>query len=65
MATHQRKIFRNENGDEWWLCHEQDSLFVLQEANLSSGGESTKIEISDFLGGRVGPERQAFLRLIG
>jgi hypothetical protein len=61
MSTNQRKIYVSENGDRWWLCEE-----VLHEANLSSGGKSTKIEIGDFLGtGKTGPEHQSLLRLIG
>jgi hypothetical protein len=67
MATHQRKIFRSDNGDEWWLCREQGGrVFVLHEANLSSGGNCTKIEITDFLNTEHGrAEHQALLRLIG
>jgi hypothetical protein len=63
----QRKIYHSENGDEWWLCRDGGGhLFVLHEANLPSGGKSTKIEISDFLAEeRAGPEHQALRRLIG
>jgi len=65
MSTNQRKIYVSENGDRWWLCEEGGSVYVLHEANLSSGGKSTKIEIGDFLGtGKTGPEHQSLLRLI-
>ncbi|MBR1153144.1 hypothetical protein [Bradyrhizobium sp. JYMT SZCCT0428] len=67
MSTHQRKIYQSENGDEWWLCDgDGGNLFVLHQANLPSGGNSSKIEISDFLAkGRAGPEYQALRLLIG
>jgi hypothetical protein len=62
----QRKIYHSENGDEWWLCRDGGgNPFVLHEANLPSDGNSTKIEISDFLAKeRAGPEHQALRRLI-
>ena len=67
MSARQRKIYLSENGDSWWLCREDGGrVYVLHEANLSSGGTTTKIEISDFLGtGKSGPEHQSLLRLIG
>lgn len=41
-------------------------MFIQHEANLSSGGRASEIEIGTFLstGGR-GPEHQELLRLIG
>jgi hypothetical protein len=67
MSNHQREIYHSENGDRWFLCRDDDRrVFVLHQANVSSGGAATKIEISDFLGrGKAGPEHQALLRLIG
>jgi hypothetical protein len=67
MSTHQRKIYISENGDSWWLCREDGGrVYVLHEANLSSGGTTTKLEIGDFLSaGKGGPEHQSLLRLIG
>ena len=67
MSTFQRKIYGSENGDSWWLCREEGGrVYVLHEANLSSGGTITKIAISDFLGsGKSGPEHQSLVRLIG
>jgi hypothetical protein len=62
----QRKLYRSENGDTWWLCREDSRVYVLHEANLSSGGSRTEIQIGDFLAeGRAGPEHQALLKLIG
>jgi hypothetical protein len=63
----QRKIYGSENGDTWWLCRDESGrVHVTHEANLSSGGTITKIQIGDFLaGGRDGPEHQGLLKLIG
>jgi hypothetical protein len=67
MSNHQREIYYSENGDRWFLCRDDDSrVFVLHQANVSSGGAATKIEMGDFLGrGKAGPEHQALVRLIG
>ena len=65
MSDHEREIYRSENG--WLLCRDDDErVFVLHKANVSSGGTVTKIELGDFLGrGKAGPEHQALARLIG
>jgi hypothetical protein len=67
MSDHQREIYHSENGDRWFLCRGDNShVFVLHKANVSSGGAATKIELGDFLGrGKVGPEHQALVRVIG
>lgn len=67
MSDHPREIYHSENGDRWFLCRDHDGrVFVLHQANVSSGGAATKIEIGDFLGrGKAGPEHQALVRLIG
>jgi hypothetical protein len=67
MSDQGREICHSENGDGWLLCRDKDGgVFVLHNANLSSGGTSTKIELGDFLArGTAGPEHQALARLIG
>jgi hypothetical protein len=67
MSTgQQRKIYQGENGDSWWLCRERETVFVLHEANLPSGGAITKIELPQFLSSSGNPpERQALLQIIG
>jgi hypothetical protein len=67
MSTgQQRKIFQSENGDSWWLCRERETVFVLHEANLSSGGAFTKIALGQFLSSSGNPpEKQALLQIIG
>jgi hypothetical protein len=65
--SHQRKIYQSENGDSWWLCFEENGrVCVLHEANASSGGKATKLEIANFLSeGKVGPEHHGFIRMLG
>jgi hypothetical protein len=66
MSNHRRAIYHSENGDSWFLCRDNDDVFVLHQANAPSGGAATKIEIEDFLGrAKKGPEHQALSRLIG
>ena len=46
MSDHEREIYRSENGDRWLLCRDDDErVFVLHKANVSSGGAVTKIEL--------------------
>ena len=67
MPHQQREIYHSENGDRWLLCRDDGGrVFVMHEANLSSGGTRTKIELGDFLArGKAGPEHQALVSLIG
>ena len=67
MVSNGREIYHSENGDRWLLCRDDDErVFVLHKANVSSGGAMTKIALGDFLGrGKAGPEHQALARLIG
>jgi hypothetical protein len=62
----QRRIHGQDN-ESWWLCRSQDDrVFILHEANELSGGETTRIEIGDFLRtGNPGPEHRSLLRMIG
>ena len=68
MSLARREIYRSSNGDSWYLAREpeNDRAFVVHEANLSSGGKKTTINIGDFLrNGANAPEHQALLRIIG
>jgi hypothetical protein len=50
MPDHEREIYHSENGDRWLLCRADDGrTFVLDKANVSSGGKVTSIELGDFL----------------
>jgi hypothetical protein len=68
MAIEARTLYQSPNGDRWRLARETETgrVFVRHEANLSSGGRVSEIELGTFLsaGGR-GPEHQELLRLIG
>jgi hypothetical protein len=61
------QLYRSPNGDTWFLAHDPatGSAFVRHQANASSGGQVTDVEIDEFLGGPQNPERDALLRVIG
>jgi hypothetical protein len=69
MTLQRREIYRSApNGDRWSLVRDNGSerVVIEHEPNTSSGGQTTHIEIGDFLmHGGHGPEQQALLRLIG
>jgi hypothetical protein len=69
MTLQRRELYRSApNGDQWSLVREPASerVFIEHEPNVFSGGQTTHIEIGDFLvRGGHGPEHQALLRLIG
>ena len=68
MTIETRTLHRIPNGDRWQLARDSETgqVFVRHEANLSSGGRVTDIEIGAFLStGGMGPEHQELLRLIG
>jgi hypothetical protein len=39
-------------------------VFVLHQANVPSGGQTSQIELRDFLARGYGPEQQALLQMI-
>ena len=61
------QLYRSPNGDIWFLTRNPTTglAFVRHQANASSGGQVTDVEIDEFLGGPQNPERDALLRLIG
>jgi hypothetical protein len=61
------QLYRSPNGDTWFLArHPTTGLaFVRHQANASSGGQVTDIEIATFLSGSPHPQQQALLRVIG
>jgi len=40
-------------------------VFVLHQANIPSGGQTSQIELGDFLTRGYGPEQQALFQMIG
>ena len=63
MTYQSRQLYRSApNGDEWSLMREVESgrVFIEHKPNISSGGQTSHIEIGDFLmHGGHGPEHQA------
>jgi hypothetical protein len=61
-----RTLYLSSNGDTWYLSREGEKLVVLHEPNKSSGGNTSRTEIGEFLmRGNKGPQHQALLDLIG
>jgi hypothetical protein len=62
-----RQLYRSPNGDTWFLARDPEtgSAFVRHQANASSGGQVSDIELGAFLSGPGSPEHEALLRLIG
>ncbi len=68
MSARLREFAASSNGDRWYLGRSDETMraFVVQKANLPSGGAVTHIEIGPFLNcGPIAPEHEALLRLIG
>jgi len=69
MTFQSRELYRSgPNGDQWSLVREIESgrVFIEHKPNISSGGQTSHLEIGDFLAhSGQGPEHQALLRLIG
>lgn len=69
MTFQSTELYRSgPNGDAWFLMRETESerVFIEHKPNISSGGQTSHIEIGDFLAhGGHGPEHRALLRLIG
>jgi hypothetical protein len=61
------QLYRSPNGDTWFVARNPTtgSAFVRHQANASSGGQVTNIEIGAFLSGPPHPEQEALLRVIG
>ena len=61
-----RELYRSPNGDRWLLCKDASGrVFVLHQANIPSGGQTSRIELADFLTRGYGPEQQALFQMIG
>jgi hypothetical protein len=61
------QLYRSPNGDTWFLARDPMTglALVRHQANASSGGQVTDVEIGDFLRGPLHPEHEALLRVIG
>ena len=46
-VTQTRELYSSPNGDRWYLGKDaSDRVFVLHQANVPSGGQISKIELS-------------------
>lgn len=65
--AHMTPLYRSSNGDSWFLARDPEtgSACVRHQANASSGGQVTEIEIDAFLSGPRNPEQDALMRLVG
>jgi hypothetical protein len=61
--TQSRELYSSPNGDRWHLCKDASGrVFVLHQANIPSGGQTSRIELGDFLTRGYGPE---LIQMIG
>ena len=68
MTIRTRDLYRSQNGDRWCLARDSETgrVFIRHEANLSSGGQVTDLEVGVFLTmGGQGPEKQELMFLLG
>jgi hypothetical protein len=68
MLIETRILYSSPNGDRWLLCRNPgtERVFVRHEANAPSGGQSSDMDIGEFLSrGPMNPEHQSLLGLIG
>jgi hypothetical protein len=61
------QLYRSPNDDTWFLARNPTTGLgtVRHQANASSGGQVTDLEIGAFLSGPPHPEQEALLRVIG
>jgi hypothetical protein len=67
MTQSAKEIYRRGNGDRWTLIRDTNSgrPSVRHEANPSSGGQATEMDVEAFLSiGGSGPEFAALRRLL-
>jgi hypothetical protein len=68
MSDARLPLYASPNGDRWSLCRGEGpaDVFVLHEANIPSGGVTSRVELGPFLlDGTPGPQHEALLRLLG
>jgi hypothetical protein len=68
MSVQKRELYSSSNGDKWFLSGDPatGTVFVRHEANVSSGGHVTEMDIATFLSsGQRNPGHQALLKLLG
>ena len=63
----EREFYRSSNGDRWCLFQEKGSTrgYVRHQPNRASGGQSSLMDIRDFLAEGHGPQHEALRSLLG
>ena len=66
MTETETAFYRSSNGDQWYLIREPDSdqMSVRHQPNGASGGQSSIVELSEFLSEGHGPQHEALLHLL-
>jgi len=66
MTVETREFYSSSNGDRWLLFHEPRSgrVFIKHEPNVASGGDTSLIEVGEFLMQNHGAQHSELLRLI-
>jgi hypothetical protein len=67
MPVESAELYTSSNGDRWLLVleHRSGRVFIQHEPNIASGGDSSLMEIGEFLMQNHGPQHNELLRLIG
>ena len=60
-------FYRSPNGDQWYFVQEPGAgrMYVRHQPNRASGGQSSPVDVEDFLSEGHGPQHEALLRLLG
>ena len=63
----EQAFYRSSNGDQWYLVQEPgvDRMYVRHQPNRASGGQSSLMELAEFLSEGHGPQHEALLCLLG
>jgi hypothetical protein len=68
MSTNETEIYRSTNGDQWYLVQVQkpgsQRTLIRHQPNRASGGQSSLIDLNDFLLEGHGPQHESLLRLL-
>jgi len=66
MPATEKELYRSSNGDQWYLVQEPGSnpVFVRHQPNRASGGQSSLMDVRDFLSEGQGRQHEALHRLL-
>jgi len=63
----EKVFYSSSNGDQWYLVQEPgaERMYVRHQPNRGSGGQSSLVDVEDFLSEGHGPQHEALLRFLG